>query len=201
MYAGNQFFSATAESLTLMDDLLADAFPKLSLAVVTHSFLAPALTLLTAAKTAWDAGRSALVNKEAAQQGATLLVEDFLASVTRKPSAEENSLIETWDNTIRSQVAYQGSVYKTLLPNNRETLTEGTIKERLDAGTGFATRLGQQTTKPALVTLGNAVGQFYSQGQNLRTAQVTLFNQVSELRDDQEVLRVAAAEALYAMVG
>ncbi len=184
-----------------MDDLLADALPKLTLAVTTHPFLGSALMMLTAAKAGWDAGMTALVNKEAAQLGATMLMDNFLASVTRKPSSEENSLIETWDNSIRAQVAYQGSVYKTLLPNNRETLTAGGTKDRLDAGSDFALRLGLQTTKPALVTLGTTVGVFYNQGQSLRSAQLTLINQVSVLRDTQEVLRKTAADVLYAMVG
>ena len=46
-----------------------------------------ALMMLTAAKAGWDAGMTALVNKEAAQLGATMLEENFLASVTRKPSS------------------------------------------------------------------------------------------------------------------
>jgi hypothetical protein len=200
-YAENQVEVATRGRMSLLEELAADMAPRLLFAQTNNSFFDDALTLFNGAKGEWDTGWLQLANAEAAQLGKTMLVEDLLASLTRKPSTEENSIIETWDTTIRSQVAYQGSVYRTLLPQGRETLTVGSIDERILGGQGFAARLAQQTTKPALVTLGTTVGQFYTQAELLRTGQRTAMTLVSGLREEQEVLRRKLAGAIYACLG
>jgi hypothetical protein len=124
-----------------------------------------------------------------------------MASLTRKPDADTNSLLETWDSIIRSQVAYQGPTYMLLLPQGRETLTVGTLEARLDALRDFGIRLAAQTTKPALVTLGTTVTAFYTAARSLRDLQTDAKTALDNSRVAQEALRQASAAALINMVG
>ena len=201
-YASNQFDIATVERFPLMSEILADTQAKLNAAVVGHAGLAPAVPLLATAITNWNAGETLLANGEAAQFGTTDLLDDRFATLTRKPDLETNSLIETWDSTIRAQVAYQGSVYNILLPHGRETLTAGSIEEQLDALRDFGIRLAAQATKPTLVSLGTTVvTPFATAIRTLRTNQLAAIATVENARVNQELLRKAAAAELFGMVG
>ena len=128
----------------------------------------------------------------------TVAFEDKLASLTRKPDADTNSPLELWDNTIRSQVAYQGATCTTLLPHGRETLTLGTRDEQLDALNDFGVRLAAQTTKPVL---GTTVITFSNAARALRISQTSAKSALEVARANQEALRVSAANALYALIG
>ncbi len=200
-YASNQFDVATVGSFPLMSEILADTRPRLGQAAVTESAFDPALSMLDAVMAAWDTGETRVANAEAALPGRTLAFEDKLDSLTRKPDADTNSLLETWDITIRSAVAYQGPTYLALLPNGRETLTVGSYDARLDAGRDFAVRLSQQTTKPTLIALGTTVATFYDAARTLRTLQTGAKSELEDARVQQEVLRVEAAGVLLNMVG
>jgi hypothetical protein len=200
-YALNSFDIQTQDSNSLMSEILITTLPKLTAAAAAHAALAPSLTAVTAASTAWNAGETTLASAEATQLAATMLVTDKLASLTRKPDTETNSFIETWDSTIRSQVPYQGSVYTILLPNGRETLTAGGIDEQIDAMRDFGVRLAAQSAKPVLVTLGGTVTAFATAARTLRTSQLAAKAAVDAARGVQETLRFNAAAELYAMVG
>ena len=200
-YAENQFNSATANRLPLMSEVLADTRPRLAVAAVSNALFNPPLVLLDSAITAWDAGETLIANAEAAQLGATLAFQDKVDSLTRKPDADTNSPLETWDVTIRGQVAFQGPTYLVLLPQGRETLTAWAIDARLDAGRDFGIRLSQQTGKQVLIDLGAVVSAFYTSARNLRTAQTTAKSVLDDVRMDQEPLRLLAAAALFNMVG
>lgn len=200
-YAENQFDSATVGRDTLMSEILADTRPRLATAAAGNALFNPPLALLDSAIAAWEAGETRIANAEAAQLGATLAFQDKMDSLARKPDADTNSPLETWDVTIRGQVAFQGPTYLLLLPQGRETLTAGTYDARLDAGRDFGVRLSQQTTKQVLVDLGVVVSAFYTSARNLRTAQNTAKSVLDDARVDQEPLRLAAAAALYNMVG
>jgi len=119
-------------------------------------------TALIAAAAAWNTGETAAANTRAAQIGATYAFTERMASLTRKPDADTNSALESWDSTIRSAVAYNGPTYLTLLPHGRETLTAGTIETQLDALRDFGIRLSHQANKPALVSLGGVLTVFPS---------------------------------------
>lgn len=140
-WAANQFNSATEGSFPLMNDLLADSLPKLADAVTIYAALNPAKVELEGVKGQWDSGWVAMLNREASQLSKTAALDDYMASLTRKPSAEENSVLESWDSAIRAVVPYQSTVYRYLLPQGRETLTVGDITVRLLAGGAFAQRL------------------------------------------------------------
>ncbi|MEN9576692.1 MAG: hypothetical protein RL514_4547 [Verrucomicrobiota bacterium] len=200
-YAENQFESATRGTYLLMSEILADTRPRLAIAAASNAAFNPALALLDTASSAWEAGETRIANTEAAQLGATLAFQDKMDSLARKPDADTNSPLETWDVTIRGQVAFQGPTYLLLLPQGRETLTAGTIDVRLDAGRDFGIRLSQQTGKQALIDLGVVVTAFYNSARALRTAQNTAKSQLEDARMDQEPLRLQAAAALYNMVG
>lgn len=200
-YAENQFDSATVGRDPLMSEILADTRPKLAVAAATNSAFTAPLALLDTASGNWEAGETRIANAEAAQLGATLAFQDKMESLARKPDADTNSPLENWDVTIRGQVAFQGPTYLLLLPNGRETLTAGSYDARLDAGRDFGIRLSQQTTKPVLVDLGVVVTAFYNSARALRNAQNTAKSQLDDARVDQEPLRLAAAAALYNMVG
>ena len=200
-YAENQFDSATEGSFALMGEVLADTLPRIVAAAAIHPELVNVKNLLLSAEGAWSGAETVLANATAFQEGATLLFADKLLSLTRKPDSETNSLLETWDNTIRSQVAYGGSVYHSLLPNGRETLTAGTYDQQLDAIRDLGIRLSLQTTKPVLTALGTTVTAFYTTLDGLRDAQVTLKTAVAAARVDLEGVRKLAARALFSMAG
>jgi hypothetical protein len=200
-YAENQFNSATANRLPLMSEVLADTRPRLAIAAATNALFNPPLALLDTAIAAWEAGETLIANAEAAQPAATLAFLDKMESLSRKPDADTNSPLETWDVTIRSQVAFQGPTYLLLLPQGRETLTAGSIDARLDAGRDFGIRLSQQTGKQVLIDLGVVVSAFYTSVRNLRTAQSTAKSVLEDVRMDQEPRRLLAAAALFNMVG
>lgn len=200
-YSENQFDSSTKGRLALMGEILADTRPRLALAQFTNAGFTVALTALDAVITLWNAAETARANAEAALPGATYSFIDKLASLTRKPDADTNSVLEGWDVIIRGQVAYQGPTYQLLLPNGRETLTAGTLEAQVDAGRDFGTRLSNQATKPTLVSLGATVTTFYTATRNLRTAQTNAKAAVDASIAALEPLRVQAAAALFAMVG
>jgi hypothetical protein len=200
-YASNQFDVATVGSFPLMSEILADTRPRLAQVTEGDSRFDPALVMLDEMIAEWDAGETVVANAEAALPGRTLAFEDKLESITRKPDADTNSLLETWDVIIRSAVAYQGPTYLALLPNGRETLTVGSYDVRLDAGRDFAIRLSQQAGKPTLIALGTTVGSFYNAARTLRTQQLTAKTELEEARAQQELLRVKAAGVLLNMVG
>ncbi len=200
-YATNQFDVVTAQSYTLMSEILADTRPRLATAAAAHAPLVTPLGVLDSAIAAWEVGETTIANAEANLPARTIAFEDKLESITRKPDADTNSLIETWDTAIRGQVAYQGTTYTLLLPQGRETITKGSYDARLDAGRDFGIRLTAQTTKPVLVTLGGTVTTFYNAARALRTAQITAKSALDDAREQQEFLRKLAAAALINMVG
>jgi hypothetical protein len=200
-YAENQFDSATRNRFPLMSEILVDTRPRLAAAATANAAFTPALDALDSAIAAWEVGETAIANAEANLPARTFAFEDKLDSLTRKPDADTNSLLETWDTTIRGQVAYQGPTYMLLLPQGRETLTAGSYDARLDAGRDVGIRLSQQVTKPVLVTLGTTVTTFYNAARVLRTSQITAKGALDDARVQQEFLRKIAAAALINMVG
>lgn len=203
-YAENQFDTQTAGRFPLMGELLNTTKPLITAAAVVHVEFDPIKYEIVTLDVAWDAADLARINAEAAQKGATAAFEDKMAGLTRKPDIETNSPIETWDSTIRSQIAYGGSVYTILLPNGRETLTTGEYDAQLTEIGAFATRLAAQGTalgKPVLNTLASTVNTWKNAAQTMRTTQLTRKAEVTTAREAQEALRVQAAATLYAMVG
>lgn len=200
-YAENQFASATAERYPLMSEVLADTLPRATTAAGAIPAFGPLLATLTGMSIQWGAGETVIANAEAALPATTLAFDDKMASLTRSPDADTASVLETWDTTIRSQVAYQGPTYLTLLPNGRETLTLGTREEQLDALRDFGVRLTAQVAKPVLVTLGTTVTTFATSARTLRTSQTTAKGTLENARLAQEALRISAANALYSLLG
>ena len=201
-YASNQFEVSTRERFPLMSEVLLDAFDHITAVSNTHPDMDPALTTITATLADWNAGETLLANAEASQMSATATLNDKMASLTRKPDINTNSLLESWDLTIRAVAPVGGTVYTLLLPHGRETVTGGPIDEQIDALRDFGQRLSQQTGQATLVTLGNGtVTPFATAARTLRTTQGTAMAIVEVLRSSQEALRVAAAAELYAMVG
>ena len=200
-YAENQFLSATEERYPLMSEILADTVPRAGAATAAFPVFIGVMMNLSSAAASWNTGETLIANTDAALPGFTLAFDDKMASLTRKPDADTASLLESWDTTIRGQVAYQGPTYLTLLPAGRETLTTGTREEQLDALRDFGLRLSAQTTKPVLVTLGTTVTTFSNSVRALRTTQTTAKGALETARLAQEPSRLAAAAALYALIG
>ena len=200
-YAENQFLVATVGSYALMSEVLADTLARATAVVGSNPAFAAVLANLNAAATAWNTGETLIANATAALPAATFAFEDKMAALTRKPDADTPSLIESWDTTIRGQVAYQGPVYMTLLPRGRETLTAGSWEERLDALRDFGLRLTGQVTKPVLIALGSTVTTFATAARTLRTTQISAKGTLAVVRAAQEPRRITAANALYALVG
>ena len=200
-YAENQFTSATFQRYPLMSEILADTVPRASTATAGDGNFNDVMGDLSNAAIQWSSGESDIANAEAAQPGTTLAFDDKMAALTRKPDADTSSLLESWDTTIRGQVAYQGPTYVTLLPQGRETLTLGTREQQLDALRDFGIRLTAQSAKPDLVTLGDTVTTFSNAASALRQAQTGAKSTLEVARQNQEALRISAANALYALIG
>jgi hypothetical protein len=200
-YAANQFVRATVGSYPLMSEILADTLPRASAATAGLAAFSLVMANLTSAASAWNGGETFIANAEAALPGASLALDDKMAALTRKPDADTSSLMETWDATIRGQVAYQGPVYKSLFPQGRETFTRGNREEQLDALRDCGVRLAAQTTKPVLVTLGATVTTFANAARALRTAQTNAKGALETARLAQEPRRLAAAAALFGLIG
>jgi hypothetical protein len=200
-YASNQFDVATVERFPLMSEVLADARPRVAAAAAANGAFTAPLGSLDSAIAAWEVGETAIANAEANLPARTFAFTDKLDSITRKPDADTNSLLETWDITIRGQVAYHGPTYMLLLPQGRETLTVGPYDARLDAGRDFGIRLAAQSAKPVLVTLGGTVTAFYNAARALRTTQLAAKGALDTAREQQEFLRKIAAAALLNVVG
>ena len=201
-FASNSFDSATVGRIPLMSAVLDNARGGFSAANNANPAFNAPLVEIDNARASWGYGLSAISNAEAYQLSKTTAVEDKLASLTRKPGIEENSPLESWDLIIRA-VAPQGStLYVLLLPHGRETLTKGTINERIDALQDFNIRLSEQTTKPTLIALStDEVGSFAAAANTLRDAQIEAIAQTEEKRGEQEALRKASAAALYSAIG
>ena len=200
-FASNTFSIVTENNNKLAGEIFRDHAPKLALATTTYADFSTVNSETISLLAAWDAGEQVEINTEAAQLAATLLVEDKLASMTRKPAADENSPIEAWDSAIRVVVAYQGGTYTVLLPHGRETLTGGTAAERVEAMEGFVTRLKAQVAKPALVTLGNTVDVFYLALKALHTAQQDRINEHRQAQTDLNTLRRMVAKQCFRNTG
>ena len=200
-YAENQFLVATVGTYPLMSEILADTLPRATSVTAGLPSFATAMTDLQNAVSAWDAGESRLTNAEAALPAATLAFKDKMAALTRQPDADTSSLLEIWDTTLRSQVAYRGPVYRTLFPHGRKALTRGSPEELLDALRDLGVRLTAETGRPVLVALGATVTAFSNAARALRTAQTQAKAALESARAAQEPLRVAAAAALYALIG
>ena len=200
-YAENQFLSATERRYPLMSEVLADTVPRASTATLGLPVFESVIQDLTTTAEDWAQGETQIANAEAAQPGRTLAFDDKMLSLTRAPDADTASLLENWDTTIRSQVAYQGPTYLTLLPNGRDTVTEGTREQQLDALRDFGLRLTGQLAKPVLVSLGATVTTFATAARTLRTNQTNAKGTLENARLAQEALRIAAANALYSLIG
>ena len=103
--------------------------------------------------------------------------------------------------SIRAQVPYQGTVYQLLLPHGREDFTTGTYQQRIDALEGLATRLGQQVSKPVLVSLSATVSSFRGTLNTLWNAQNSAEVAAASARTAIETLRVTAARQLFRNTG
>ena len=200
-YAENQFVSATIERYPLMSEILADTLPRASTITSGMPEFSSVITALATVASTWNLGETLIANAEAALPGATFAFDDKIAALTRRPDADTASLLESWDTTIRSQVAYQGPIYMTLLPAGRETVTTGTREEQLDAIRDFGQRLTAQIAKPVLVTLGATVTTYATAARALRTAQTQAKGVLEAARLAQEPRRLTAAAALYALIG
>lgn len=200
-YAENQPLNATARRFPLMSELVADTLARATSVTTGIAAFTPVIGNLTSAADAWQAGERRIINAEAVQMGATQLFENQMDSLTRRPDSESNSIMERWDNLIRGEVPYQSAVYLTLLPQGRETLTTGTRDEQLTAIQSFAERLDAQTSHPGLVSLAVEVAAFHDTAADLRNAQTQAKSSLDTARQAQEALRVAAAHAIYALLG
>ena len=99
-YAGNQFDTVTVDSFPLMGEILLATQALLVPAVIAHPTLVPAQTAINTAITNWNIGETALANSEAAQLSSTPALTDKLASLTRKPDIDNNSILDNWEIAI-----------------------------------------------------------------------------------------------------
>ena len=200
-YAENQFLSATINNLSLMGEFLADTLPRVVLASSLNPIFTDIRNELQSITAAYNAAETVVANQEAMLPSRTLAFEDKLASLTRKPDLETNSIMESWDLTIGANAAVGGTIYKYLLPTGRLTLTTGSYEQQLDAGTAFGVRLGEQTTKPALVALKTPVDAFFNDARAKRALQNNTKNTLAQARRDLEDLRKNAAALLFGLAG
>ena len=200
-YAENQIESATRDNYSLMAEFATDVMPRIAAAALVHPEFVPVNNVLISLYAAWGAADSVVANAAAGQESATFAFESKMTSLTRKPDPETNSPLDAWDIIIGGAVAYGGTIYRDLLPNGRETLTAGTYHQRLEALKDLGTRLAAQVAKPALVTLGGTVTDFYDEAKALRDFQTARKTALDNGRIDLEAMRKLLAAEIYAMIG
>ncbi len=200
-FASNTFRIIMEGNNTLAGEIIRDHAPKLALAATTWTEFAGVNSETISLLALWDAAEQVEINREAAQLSATAAVEDKLASMRRKPDLDTNSPLEQWDSTIRANVAFEGTTYTLLLPHGRETLTGGSIPERIEALEGFKTRLLAQAAKPALVTLGGVVNTFYQALKTLHEAQQARINEYTAARTELSTINAQVARQMFRNTG
>ena len=200
-FEANTFLTVTEGRIPLMGEILRDHAPKLERAADEKDTFTPVFIATQTQLTQWESIESAVTNAEAAIPAATAALVDKLESLTRKPDLDTNSPLETWDSTIRSIVAYQGTTYTYLLPHGRETLTAGKQDERVRALKDFATRLEEQTGKAGLIALSVTVLAFHAAAETLADTREEKQNILDDARDALEALRVEVAWQLFANTG
>lgn len=200
-YASDQFLVVTEENLALCGLILTDHLPKLEAATALFPAFGPVFTITETIVSLWNSNQIDIENADAGVFSKTLLLNGKLDSLTHKPDDETNSILDVWDLTIRTAVAYGGGTYGYLLPHGRETLTAGGIPERIDALESFQARLLEQTTHPTLVALATPVAAFRDQVIALRDEQLGKKSDATNARDAQEELRVAACQQMYETCG
>ena len=200
-FTENQFLTATVNRFPLMSEVLSDTAPRAAQATAANAAFAGVNTVLITATTAWNTGESTLNNAEAAGRSTTLAFDDKMASLTRQPDINTASVLDGWVTTIATQAIPGSVIYMNVLPNGRATLTDGNREQQLDEGRDFGLRLTAQTSKPTLVSLGAVVTAFYTAARGLRTSQTGAKAALDTARANQELLRVTAANALFALVG
>ena len=118
-----------------------------------------------------------------------------------KPGPEDDSKIENWDNRIRTVTPRGSALYTTLLPQGRAPFSQGTRDNIINEVKALGVRLGKQTTKPDLVTLGTEVTAFFGQLDAARSGQQGLEGDTDMDATDIETARKAIAAALYGNLG
>lgn len=200
-YASNQFLVATEGSTALCGQILADHVPKLTAAAALFPAFAAASALTNDLRDQWRVHSIALDNAEAGLLSATLVLHEKLDSLTRKPDADTNSVLEAWETIIRGAVAYGGPTYTYLLPHGRETLTAGSILARCEALNAFGAALVEQVGKPTLVALAGTVSLFTNDVIALRHAQLARKAALGNARQAIEAMRVTVCKQMYATCG
>ncbi len=200
-YAENQFESATRKRFALMDEFLADLMPRATVVTTGIADFAGPMGELSMLVGAWNGASMAWANASAALPASTFAFEDKIASLTRTPDANTPSPLESWDATIRTQVAYQGPVYMSLLPDGRESFTTGAYELRLTALENLAAGLAAQSTKPVLVSLGATVNTFATAVRALRDAQTVAKSNVETTRNTLDSVRIGCAKSIYKLIG
>ena len=200
-FALNTFDSATERNNSLMGELLAVGLPMATAATAGNMAFAGPLSALGMQAGAWNGSAMAVNNARAVLKGRTFAFTDKMASITRKPDADTKSPIGDWEHVVNGVTAPGSALYITLLPNGRETITAGTYDEQLDAMDGFSSRLAEQTTKPALITLSATVATFAGAARTLRDLQSTAKGVLDSTRLTLEERRQGCAAAYFALVG
>ena len=203
-YVENTFEASTRESRTKMNQVVVDHDAKLT-AAAAEAGADPALgTLLAAwtlAKAAWSAAYSRWQNTRASYGGGTATLENLLNLLQTKPAPDQESKIETWDRRIQGEAAKGSPLYKTLLPSGRAPFSAGRRDNMINEVKNLATRLSEQTSKPALVALADEVKAFYIQLNTARMAQQGLEGDTDTDAGEIEAARRAIATALYGNLG
>lgn len=222
-YLENQFDGVTRESRKRMDAILADTFPKLVAGTAANSAIAPLVTILTPAKTAWDTVYGQWANARAASRAATQQVENLLFVLRREPAPGERSHVDAWESRLSAEWARSHAVYAYLLPQGREPFTLGTREQMIGAVEQFGKRLTDQAGKlqaeaaqpglaadkaarltrqaTLLTELAGDVSAFFAQLDAARDAQQQREGELDGLSGQVEAARVIAATALYKVLG
>jgi hypothetical protein len=200
-YAENQFDAATANSFTLMSEFAADMLARVLNSTEGIDEFTPKVEKFTTLTANFHDGAQLLAMAEAALPACTEAFVDKLASLTRKPDVDTNSILDSWEHELTGEVTRQGPTYMKLLPSGRGTLTSGSLTEQVDSLERFAMGLEALGDKPKLAALGSTVAAFHSQVVGLREAQLDAKSKIETAYTAQETLRKQLAAAMYGVVG
>lgn len=203
-YVENTFEVNTRNSRAKMDKIVQDHDGKLKAAAAKPGADANLVTLNTAwtpRKAAWDKAYSDWKIAKARYGGSTSSFEALLNELQKKPAPTGESKIEEWDRRIRGDAPKGSPLYQTLLPRGRAPFNSGGRDAIVRAVKDLGELLSEQTTKPALVTLGGEVTAFHDQLDEARTTQQGMEGDTDTEAAAIETARKAIATALFGNLG
>ncbi len=189
IFISNTFDVQTRNSNVKMLSLITDSDAKLQNEIADPEIL----DLYNLLHPVYDSYRQICINYDMVEGnygGGTQAFENLLDTMP--------TVLRSWEGPIRAVYFEDSPEEKAIFPNKRTPFLQGTYEDRLSA---IGTLSEKLSTIPALSATHLVVSSFYNLALSTRLAQQQnegALGQVSDLREQQ---RIAAAQAMYGVLG